>query len=422
MKSLSFYRDKNLAIIFYLGLTSGLPLLLTLSTLSAWLSDAKVSIETIGLFALVGLPYSLKFLWAPLKDSITIPILSDRLGHRLSWLFVTQLFLAASIYGLSLMDPQIHLQNMALMCLILAFFSASQDIVSDAYRIELQERVIEDMGRGAAVHALGYRIGMLIAGAAALYMADPKTYGYSWNYIYTLMAYIMLGLSFLCWFCPKSKTDVARQQKRPSLRESVIDPIIDFSRRQHWVWIALFILLFKLGDALATSLATPFYLELQFAKADIAKISKVFGLIAFLAGGFVGGEIIRRIGVMRGLWIGGILQLLSNFLFAALAVAGNDLSMLTLTIGVENFTSGIGGVAFVAYLSALCNLQYTASQYAILTSLMAFGRTILSSGSGYMVAQVGWVWFFVATAIAAIPGLVILYYLMKQLPPKNQIN
>lgn len=408
------YRDKRQLVVLYLGFASGLPLLLTLSTLSAWLKESGVSIQSIGLFALVGLPYTLKFLWAPLMDAYRMPYLARRLGRRLGWLFITQIMLAACLFGIGCYDPQSELQMVALFSLLIAFASASQDIVSDAYRIELQEQM--HLGAGAAVQSLGYRAGMLIAGAGALYLAVI----WPWGQVYQSMGAIMLACALICLFCPKSKTDLAREQERRApIIDSIWHPLRDFINRPGWLWIGLFVLLYKLGDALATSLATPFYLEIGFTKPEIATITKIFGPVAFLIGGFIGGALTHRIGLMRALMICGVLQLLSNFLFAVQAAVGHDISMLTLTIAGENIAGGMGSAAFVAYLSALCNLRYTATQFALLTSLMAVGRTLVSSGSGFVVAEVGWIWFYVLTAAAAVPGLIVLWWVQKN--QKNEI-
>lgn len=403
------YREKRLWIIFYLGFASGLPYLLILSTLSVWLYEEGVDIKAIGLFALTGLPFTLKFLWAPLKDSIEFPVLGKWLGRRRGWLMATQLLLAGSLYALSMVSPAADILLFASITLLVAFFSASQDIVSDAYRIEVIPQ--RYYGPAAAVHTLGYRLGMLVSGAGALYLTKLLP----WAEIYQLMACAMLACAGIVAVLPRAgdKAKADRRDFRQWFIEMVWHPLADFAKREQWIVIILFILFFKLGDALATSLATPFYKDMGFTNIEIANITKIFGLAAFLAGSFAGGWMTMRFGIMRSLWVGGILQLLSNFFFAAQALIGHDIWFLTLTIGVENFTSGIGGVAFVAYLSSLCNIAFTATQYALLTSLMNVGRTVISSGSGYAVAAMGWPVFFVATAVAALPGLWFLKKLMR---------
>ncbi len=402
-------RDKNLPIVFYLGFASGLPLLLTLSTLSAWLKESGVDIRSIGLFALVGLPYSLKFLWAPFKDAFDAPILSRFVGRRLGWLALTQIMLAGLLWWIGFYNPSDDAWMIAALCFLIAFASASQDIVSDAYRIELQRQ--ENLAAGAAVQSLGYRIGMLVAGAGSLYLATD----FSWGVVYQIMGAVMAGCAIICLFCPRPDEDkYSGDAEILNLSARIVAPFLDFIKRQDWPWIMAFVLLYKLCDSLATSLATPFYLDMGFSKIEIANITKVFGMIAFIAGGFIGAEIVRRVGIMRGLWICGIWQMLAVFLFAIQAVVGHDLWMLTLTIGGENVTSGMGSAAFVAYLSALCNLRYTATQFALLTSLMAVGRTVLSAGTGFIVAAVGWPLFYIFAAFSAIPGLVILRYLMRR--------
>lgn len=408
-----------LLIILYLGFASGLPLLLTLSTLSAWLAETGLSIQTIGLFGLVGIPYSLKFLWAPCKDAAQLPFLGRRLGHRRAWLLVTQLALVLALLAMAQIDPRTHLFSLAAAALLVAFLSASQDIIIDAYRIELQQQQPRLLGYGAAMQSLGYRLGLVLAGAGSLYLATYFSVGQdinaAWQDTYRVMAGVMAVLMAAVFFLPKTRheTDGAA---RPDLRQAVIQPLVEFWRRPMAGWILAFILLFKLGDALATSLATPFYLELQFSKIEIANFTKILGPAIFLLGCFIGAELVRRIGIMRGLWLGGIVQLLSNFMFAALAARGYDLTFLTLTIAAENFTSGLGSVAFVAYLSALCHVRYTLSQFALLSSLMAAGRTVLTAYSGFLVAGMGWFWFFIFTAVAAVPGMILLWVLLRRAP------
>ncbi len=402
------YRDRNLLAVLYLGFASGLPLLLTLSTLSAWLYQSGVSIKSVGLFALVGLPYSLKFLWAPFKDTLRLPWLCEILDQRRSWLFVTQLCLAASIFALGFCDPVQNLWAVAALCLLVAFFSASQDIVSDAYRIELQQR--ENLGAGAAVQSLGYRLGMLLAGAGALLMASVMP----WQDVYKIMGLVVLACAAASWFCPKVEGSL---KSTPFSMQSIAEPFIELLKRHGAVLIFAFVILYKLGDALASSLVTPFYLYLGFNLVEIAGISKVFGPIAFVTGGIIGGALMQKWHILRALLWFGILQMLSNFMFVVLTFTGNDLWVLTLAIGIENVTSGMGGAAFVAYLSGLCHKNYTATQYAILSSMMALGRTFLSAPAGYAVASFGWAWFFSLTAVAALPGLFLLHFLRKNETP-----
>lgn len=391
---------RNLAVIFYLGFASGLPLMLTLSTLSAWLKESGISLQAIGLSTLVGLPYALKFLWAPLKDAYDVPILTRRLDRRRAWLFTTQLALASCLYVIGFYDPAADLRAVMIFSVLIAFCSASQDIVSDAYRIELQQQ--RHLGTGAAVQSFGYRAGMLASGAGSLYLASVLP----WGLVYQIMGAVMGLCAVIALFCPKNPGEAVRGAY--DLIGSFVNPLRDFLARANWGYIALFALTFKLGDAFATSLATPFYLELGFTKPEIATISKIFGPAAFLAGGFIGGWLVEKIGMWRSLWYGGWLQAIGILPFAALAVAGHDLVMLTIAIGAEAVTSGLGSAAFVAYLSSLCNARYTASQYALLTSLMAVARTVLSSGSGYVAVETGWPLFFVLAALLCLPGLWIL--------------
>jgi MFS transporter, PAT family, beta-lactamase induction signal transducer AmpG len=303
--------------------------------------------------------------------------------------------------------------------LAIAFLSASQDIVIDAYRIEiLGER---EQGAGAAATQAGYRVGLLASGAGALFIASA----FGWYAAFLAMAALM-GLSMLIvLIAPEPAVDagVAAHRGDPlgarifaQLKLAVVDPLAEFFSRSGWLPILAFILLYKFGDAFAGVMANPFYVEMGFTKVEIASVSKVFGLLATLAGVFIGGAVVARIGVLRALLWCGILQMLSNLMFAAQALAGHDIVVLFATIGLENFSGGMGSAAFVAYLSMLCNLAYTATQYALLSSFMAFGRTALSSTSGWLAAHVDWVLFFAISTALALPGLLLLLWMMRRYP------
>jgi len=425
LSSCAVYMDRRVLSILFLGFASGLPLALTFGTLSLWLAEVGVSKTTIGLFALMGTPYTLKFLWAPVMDRLPIPYLTRRLGRRRGWTLVTQLALMAAIAGLGATKPGVHPGMTAVLALVVAFCSASQDIVIDAYRVEILEE--RQYGAGAATIVLGYRIGMLVSGAGALYLATVV----GWFATYAIMSLFMIVGIATVLLNPepriqKSRYSVEQErriaeylQTRPHLQGKkadvlswlyggVVSPFAEFLRRRGWVVILLFILLYKFGDAIAGIMTMPFYVELGFTKIEIANITKVFGLAATIIGGVIGGVIVDRIGILKSLFVCGILQMLSNLMFAVLAMVGKDLSLLAVTIAVENLSGGMGTAAFVAYLSSLCNVAYTATQYALLTSLMAFGRTILSSSGGWLADQTDWVSFFVLTTFAALPGLLLL--------------
>ncbi len=414
----ALYLDRRLIVIFLFGFASGLPLALTGATLSIWLSEQGLSLTAIGLFVAFSAPYNLKFLWSPLIDRLPLPGLTRRLGRRRSWLLVIQVCLMAAIVALGVTRPSEAPFWTALCALLVAFFSASQDIVIDAYRIEIVAE--HEQGAAAAMTQFGYRIGMLASGAGALFLAEHVT----WSWVYAAMAALLVVGVVTTLTSPEPP--VAGAAVRGSgpgvlarLREAVVEPFAEFLRRQGpgvALLVLAFILLYKLGDAFAGAMANPFYVKIGFSKAEIAAVTKVFGLVATLAGVFLGGVIVGRYGVMKALLVCGVLQMLSNLMFAGQAVAGHDVRVLVFTIGIENLTGGMGSAAFVAYLSVLCNVAYTATQYALFTSLMAIPRTFLSASSGWVADRVDWVTFFVISTVLALPGLLILGWMMRRFP------
>ncbi|MGH6954597.1 MAG: AmpG family muropeptide MFS transporter, partial [Alphaproteobacteria bacterium] len=411
-RALAVYRDRRMLCIHLLGFSSGLPLLLTLSTLSAWLATLGVSKTAIGLFALVGLPYSLKFLWAPAMDGLKVPVLGAWLGRRRSWVVVSQLALMGAVVALGTTDPMAEPGLTALTALLVAFFSASQDIVVDAYRVEILDA--HEQGAGAAAVQVGYRLGMLASGAGALYLAEL----FGWHAAFATMAgLVVVGIAtILANPEPSAKGAPPRPATRALefLRGHVIAPFRDFLLRPGWFLIIVFILAFKFGDALAGIMANPFYIDIGFSLAEIASVSKIFGLIATLAGVAAGGVLVARVGIMASLLYCGILQALSNVMFALQAVVGHDVLMLTLTIAIENVSGGMGSAALVAYLSGLCTFAYTATQYALLSSLTAVGRTVLSSWGGWLADRVDWASFFLLTTVAALPGVLLALWLLRR--------
>ena len=424
VETAALYLRRRVLVVLLLGFSSGLPLLLSFSTLSAWMRESGVDLTTIGLFALVGTPYTLKFIWAPVMDSLKVPILGHLFGRRRGWLIFTQLCLMLSIILLGGTDPLASPALMAAMAVAVTFFSASQDIVVDAYRIETLPE--EEQGAGAAAYTFGYRIGVLAAGAGALFLADVV----GWFIAYLAMAGLMLvGLiTVLASPEPQSGAEdraAERRESRPVpgaildwTKRAVVAPFSEFLLRRGALLILAFILFYKLGDAFLGTLTNPFYIDLGFTKTEIAQVTKVFGLVALLAGLFAGGALVKQMGLLKALLVCGVLQAVSNLVFVGQAVAGHDLWMLTVTIGVENFTGGMGTAAFVAYLSSLTNIAFTATQFALLSSFMAFGRTILSSGGGWVTDHIGWIGFFIASTAIAVPGLLLLLVLMRMFPPE----
>nr|CRH04687.1 Multi-pass membrane protein(major facilitator superfamily) [Candidatus Magnetococcus massalia] len=417
------YSQKRVLAVLFLGFSSGLPLALTLGTLTLWLAEEGISKTSIGLFALVGTPYAFKFVWAPLVDQLPVPWLTRRFGRRRGWALFTQLGLMLSIFFLGGSSPVEAPMVTAVLALITAFMSASQDIVIDAYRVELLEN--RQQGAGAAMVVLGYRIGMLVSGAGALYLASFM----SWQETYAIMALCMLVGMVTVLLNPEpvaqeasGATDEAAHGHSRServtawVKRAVIAPFAAFMSRPGWFWIIIFILLYKLGDALAGVMSNPFYLELAFSKIEIANITKAFGLAASIVGGLAGGWVVSRMGIMQALLWCGVLQMLSNLMFVVLAQVGHSLTWLTITIAIENLAGGMGTAAFVAYLSGLCNLSYTATQYALLSSLAAVGRTMLAANAGWMAEMTNWTVFYGLTTLAAIPGLLMLFWMMRRFP------
>ena len=419
--AVSIYWEKRLVIVFLMGFASGLPFLLCGATLSIWLTESGVSLTAIGLFALVGTPYNLKFVWAPLIDRVHLPVFYNLLGRRRSWMVLIQFGLMASIVALGLSSPLSTPGITALFAIAVAFFSASQDIVIDAYRIEILDE--DQQGAGAAMTQAGYRFGLLASGAGALYLATEI----DWAMVYAIMAGLVLVgfITALCAPIPKDNGSERKPGRESWFRMTVAAPFVEFFQRSSLgvaLVILAFILLYKFGDAFAGVMANPFYIKIGFTKVEIANVSKIFGVFATLLGVFAGGLVVKRCGILESLLYCGILQMLSNLMFAAQAAIGPMVEFLFLTIGIENLSGGMGSAAFVAYLSLLCNKEHTGTQYALFTSFMAFGRTWLSAMSGWVADQTDWVTFFIASTFVALPGLILLLWMLKRLPMEKQIG
>ncbi|CAK0756315.1 Anhydromuropeptide permease [uncultured Gammaproteobacteria bacterium] len=424
--TLALYCRRRVLIVLAMGIASGLPLALTGSTLTLRLAESGLTKEAIGLFALVGMPYSLKFAWAPLIDRLSLPWLTARFGRRRGWALVTQVMLVAALVALAMIDPGVAPWTAAWLASAVAFGSASQDVVIDAYRVEILGE--SEQGAGAAVSVLGYRIGMLLSGAGSLFLAGLVP----WATVYlTMAALAALGMVVVLAAPepPEPEEPEDRQQLGPArtsvkrnwrtdlavwLRRAVIAPFADFARRPAWPAILAAIVLFKLGDALIGAMVMVFYLELGFAKAEIASVTKVFGLIATIGGGLVGGGLVLRLGTLPALLLGGIMQALSNLMFLILALSGRDLGVLIATIGLENAAAGMATAAFVAWLSGLCSVAYTATQFALLTSLASFARHVLSAPAGQLEVWLGWPGFFLVTVLAALPALCLIAWLGRR--------
>ena len=426
--SVAVYLKRRVLIVMFLGFSAGLPLALSGSTLLVWMRESGVDLGTIGLFALAGTPYTIKFLWAPVVDALDAPVLSKLLGRRRGWLVLAQLMLIVSIVVLGLCDPATVPAYVVLGgALLVATASATQDIVIDAFRIESLPE--SEQAAGMASYVAAYRVGMLASTAGALFMVSGfedvgLTKAAAWTAGYVAMAALVLvGIATtLVATEPETSAAAAADQaahgrENPVLRvaHAAYGAFMDFLSRDMALVVLLFVVLFKFTDALAGVMTAPFVIDLGFSRNEYAAIIKGVGLAATLIGGFAGGFVARAYPLVTSLWIGGILQALANLAFSWQAVIGHDLAMLTFAIVTENFTSAIGTVIFVAYLSALCNNPlHTATQYALLTALAAVGRTYLSSGAGYVAEYAGWFWFFAICAAAAIPSFLLLAWLQAR--------
>jgi len=393
---LEVFRSRRVAVTLLLGFASGLPLALTSGTLQAWMTVEGVDITTIGIFTLAGLPYTWKFLWAPLMDRFVPPAL----GRRRGWILLTQLLLMAGIAAMGSLSPAHAPWALAGLAVLVAFSSASQDIVVDAYRTDLLKE--RERGVGAAVSVLGYRVAMLISGALALILADRI----GWHETYWLMAgLLMIGMGATLWG-PEPDAEVRAPR---SLEDAVVEPLREFFSREGALWLLLLIVLYKLGDAFAGSLTTAFLIRgAGFSPTDVGTINKGMGLAATILGVLFGGTLMVKLRLYKALMVFGVLQAVSNLAFMWLAAAGNSYPLMVLAVAVENLSGGMGTAAFVALLMALCNHRYTATQYALLSALAAVGRVYVGPASGFLVEAVGWVSFFFFTFLAALPGLALL--------------
>lgn len=395
---LAVFTQKKMAAILFLGFASGLPLFLVQRTLQAWMTVEGVDLGTIGLFSLVLLPYSLKFLWAPALDRFVPPFL----GRRRGWLLITQLALLLSIAGMALQDPERGLQLLAFNAILIAFFSASQDIVFDAYRIDsLDER---EMGAGAAIGVLGYRVALLVTGSLALVLADQMP----WPVVYLLMALLMLiGVAATFW-APEPVLD-----ERPpvTLRETVIEPFVDFFRRTGFLLglvILFFIVVYQLPDRFGQNMATPFLLEIGFSQTELGTIQGGIGLVSTIFGVLLGGAVIAAIGINRSVWLFAGLQLLSNLVYYWIAMVGDDRTVLVIAIVLENLSGGMVTAVFVAYLMSLSSRRFSATQYALLSSFMAAARDVIAAPAGQIAEATGWPSYFLLSIAIGLPALLLL--------------
>lgn len=405
---LKVFTQRKMAAILLLGFSSGLPLWLTSRTLQAWMTVEGVDLTTIGLFSLVALPYSLKFLWAPVLDRYVPPLF----GRRRGWLIITQLALLVLIAGMSAHDPSRGLQLLAVNAILIAFFSASQDIVFDAYKIDaLDER---EMGAGAAIGVLGYRIALLITGSLAFFLADRMP----WTTVYLLIALLMLvGVGAALW-APEPKLDVGPPR---SLRAAATEAFADFFRRTGAGWgvlILLFIIFYQLPDRFGAAMVTPFLLQIGFSQTEIGAIQGGIGLLSTIVGVLIGGGIIAALGINRSVWVFAFFQIASNLAYYWISLIGPERGALIVATIIENVSGGLVTAGFVAYMMSLCSRQFSATQYALLSSLMAAARDILVAPSGGIADGLGWPTYFLFTLVVGLPAFLLLPWLV----PWNQEN
>lgn len=383
-------------IVLLMGFSSGLPLLLIGGTLKAWMRDDGLDLTTIGFFSLVGLPYTFKFIWAPLMDRYVPPFL----GRRRGWLLVSQLLLMGALIGISVLNPTTSLGALSALAVVIAFFSASQDIVADAYRREILKD--EELGFGSSLFINGYRFAMYIAQSGALIIAGLV----SWDLTYKIMG-LLMGVGILTTLFAREPETGAIPPR--TIREAVIGPFHEFFSRKGSLTILAFILFYKLGDTMASEMLNPFYLDMGFSLVEIGAIAKTIGLAGTLGGAAVGGLIILKTGMKPALWLFGFLQAASTALFVLLVYAGHSISTLSLVIGVETVTGGMGMAAYAGYMASVTNRKFTATQMALLTSLMGVPRVFFGATTGYLAETLGWAGFFILCTAIAAPGLLLLH-------------
>ncbi|NWF52122.1 MAG: MFS transporter [Nitrospirae bacterium] len=400
---LKVFTSRNIAVITFLGFSSGIPLALIGGTLQAWLAVEGVDLRTIGIFSLVGLPYAIKFLWSPLMDRFIPPLL----GRRRGWILISQIILLFGITLMAFSSPSKFPWILAILSMIVAFSSASQDIVIDAYRTDILEE--KERGAGAAVFVMGYRIATLFSGALALIFSDQI----GWQKTYLLMASAMvIGMISTLLGSEPDKGIVPPL----TLKEAISGPLKEYFSRNSAIVFLFLIVLYKLGDAYAGTLTTAFLIKgIGFSVTDVGTINKGLGFISLISGAMFGGSLMVRLGLFRSLLHFGILQAASNLSFVVLALIGKSYGMLIFAIVFENLSGGMGTSAFVSLLMALCNHRYTATQYALLSSLTALGRIFIGPTSGFVVESVGWANYFFITTLTALPGLVLLWRLRNEL-------
>ena len=431
-EALAVYTRPRVIAMCFLGFSAGLPFLLVFSTLSAWLRDVGLALSTIGFFSWIGITYSIKVFWAPVVDRVPIFVLTRRLGKRRSWMLSAQFLIALGLAGMALSDPLSQLQLIAIFALLVAFGSATQDITIDAYRIEAVDRLLQ--GAMAASYVFGYRVALLVAGAGAFYIAAAQ----SWQYAYFTMACLMgIGIVTTLVIAEPAHSESAAAGELESelgrkmgvaegthrfarltawFAGAVISPFVEFFRRNGMLALVILLLIgtFRLSDITMGVMANPFYLDLGFSKVDIANVTKVFGFFMTILGAGLGGIFVMRYGIYRPLLLGAVLVPVTNLFFVWLAMSDPDLVSLAVVISFDNLSGGFATSAFIAYLSSLTNTTYTATQYALFSSLMTLPAKIIGGFSGIVVEAAGYAWFFLYAGLLGAPALLLIIYLMKK--------
>jgi len=410
------YLNRTMLIMCAFGFASGFPFLLVFSTLSLWLKEAGFTLVAIGAFSLVKIPYSFKWLWSPIVDKVKIPLLW-KIGRRKSWIFLMQILVFISIALMARINPLENKTLLLLYAVAVSFSSATLDIVLDAYRVECFGKTPEKQAAGSAIFVLGYRLGLIFSGAGALWLAEYT----SWNNVYFLMS---LGsvVGFVTVLTVKepnadfkynTQDDTAKQTFTDFFKSSVVAPFKDFLQNKNWYWILFLIFFYRMGDAYVAPMYLPFYSDMGFSKIEIAYITKIYGMIAAILGGLAGGLMLSKTGILKGLYICGFLQGITTLFFSIQALVGYNTTLLTVIIALENFTSGMATAALVACISSLCNVLYTATQYALLSSVMSLARDLFAATSGFLAQNVSWAMFFAISSLFCLPGILGIWFISK---------
>lgn len=405
---------RQMLIILTFGFSSGLPLMLVFGTLSLWLKDYNIAYSAIGAFSLVRLPYSFKWLWAPLVENFKIPLLW-KMGKRRSWALLAQIGLFLSLFWLSCLEPSGGILYMAVVTLLVSFFSATQDIVLDAFRVEMCEGNNEQEVKGATIYVLGYRIGIIVSGAFAIGLAAYV----SWNMVYLINALlIILGMAatFLSDEPEGEQVNKKAKVQQSVIKHALVEPFAQFIKKPHWLVALLIVFTYRLSDAYFGPMAYPFYDDLGFTKGEIAYITKIYGTVATIVGGIFGGMFLARVGMMRGLLWLAFIQGATTALYVPLYYVGHNNWFLMFTISLENLSSGMATTAIIAFMSVLCDKGHTATQYALLSSLTGAARDVLAATSGSVLEMTSWPIFYVICALLTLPGAVLCWYLSKKNP------